>query len=77
MPPRAKSCPGCGACERTGWKEDGDADGLDAEDDFDYDKFVAEEFGGPAPKKSAKQWLWWVTAVILLIAFVLLFAGQF
>ena len=39
----AESCPACGACDLTGWKED-EAD--EYADDFDYDKFVRDELGG-------------------------------
>ena len=52
------------------WEQDEAHDGLDLDlpedDTFDYDKFVADEFGGPR-RRSKKEWLWWVTAIILLI----------
>jgi hypothetical protein len=68
IPAKAKACPHCGACEKSGWNEESDAtDGLDLpDDDFDYEKFTAEEFG-QSRKKRGKEWLWWVTALILLI----------
>ena len=53
------------------WEQDDALDGLDLDlpedDTFDYDKFVAEEFGGPK-QRSGREWLWWVTAIILLVA---------
>ena len=73
VPRNAKACPECGADERSGWREDADA--IDAagapEDEFDYERFVADEFGEPR-KKSSSQWLWWIVAVVLLAAFALM-----
>lgn len=71
VPRNASACDCCGACERSGWKEDSDIyDGVDLpDDDFDYDKFVAEEFGEGKPKRSMKN-LWWWVAILLLIAFL-------
>ncbi len=59
VPAKAKSCPHCGACEKSGWNEDNRAaDGLDLpDDDFDYEKFAHEEFGTPA-KLAGKQLVW-------------------
>jgi hypothetical protein len=71
VPANAKSCPDCGACEKSGWSEDLDSSGLDLPDeDFDYEKFVGEEFGGVA-KKSGKTWLWAIVAVLVLTALLL------
>ncbi len=74
VPRNARACPECGADEETGWKEDAvDTGGLDLPDDeFDYDQFVADEFGGK-PKRSGKEWLWWVAAVLVLAALILTF----
>ena len=64
--PNAKSCPECGACEKSGWSEDAASDGLgDLESEFDYDKFVADEFGGPAKKKSGNEKFWWWAALVV------------
>ncbi|MFT4546134.1 MAG: hypothetical protein ACI8XO_000535 [Verrucomicrobiales bacterium] len=61
--------------EPRAWEQDDIHDGLDLDlpedDSFDYDKFVADEFGGPQ-KRSGKEWLWWVTGVILLSVLVYL-----
>ena len=69
VPAKAKACPSCGACDKTGWNEDATAaDGLDLpDDDFDYDKFTQEEFGTPARKPQGMKWVWWVTALLLLV----------
>lgn len=68
VPAKAKSCPHCGACEKSGWNEDArSADGLDLpDDDFDYEKFAHEEFGSPT-KLAGKQVLWTVTAIVILV----------
>ena len=67
------SCPACGACERSGWSEDADADGLDLPEDeekFDYDRFVEEEFGGGVkPRGTGKVWM--IAAAVLLAALVI------
>ena len=75
VPAKAKACPDCGACEKSGWSEDAAADGLGLPDEeFDYDAFVAEEWGN-GPRKTRAQWLWWLIAVLVLIAFVAVVIG--
>lgn len=68
VPAKAKACPHCGACDKTGWNEEATAtDGLDLPDeDFDYEKFKEEEFGEPR-KAPGQRLIWKITAVILLI----------
>jgi len=70
VPRNAKACPECGACDRSGWKEDPEhTDGLDLpEEEFDYDEFVKEEFG---EGKQTISPLWVAVAAILIIAFLL------
>ena len=71
VPNHAKSCPECGACDKSGWSGHAESSGLGLPDeDFDYDKFVEAEFGGP-PKKTGMHWIWWVAALIVFIAFLL------
>jgi hypothetical protein len=71
VPAKAKACPHCGACEKSGWNEDArGADGLDLPgDDFDYEKFAREEFGSPT-KLQAKQLFWKIIAVVILVLIV-------
>ena len=76
VPPRARTCPECGADETTGWSEEAGATQADLdlpEEEFDYDKFVAREFG---PKNKAMpegiHWVWWVTGLLLVIALLFL-----
>ena len=72
VPADAKACPECGACEKSGWNEEFDAAGLDLPDeDFDYDQYVKDEFGGNEVKPPGLHWFWWLVALLLLIAVVL------
>jgi hypothetical protein len=57
--------------ERKSWEDDGHADGLDLpDDDFDYDEFIAREFGNAPHRKVGIAWYWYVVALLLLIAFI-------
>ena len=74
MPEKARACPECGSDYETGWSDRAGAQRLGLPDDeFDYDEFVKEEFGGdarrPAIRPPGISWLWWVVAVLLLVAF--------
>ena len=40
--------------------------------DFNYEEFVAKEFGG-APKPAGLRPIWWIAGIVLLIAFVLFY----
>lgn len=72
VPRGAAACDDCGACEKSGWSGNTHADGLDLPDDeFDYDDFMAREFGGHESKKKLNSNLWWWVALALLIIFVL------
>jgi hypothetical protein len=74
VPPNAKSCPECGADEKTAWSDSACADRLGIPDDnFDYDKFVKEEFGPSRVKPRGIHWIWWVTALLLVLLFLLFF----
>lgn len=86
--PNSRSCPHCGARReiqavgnKAAWGQSEHLDGIDlpdpAGDDFDYDDFIGREFGDDANSASAsprdwKKTLWWLTALITLIAFTLL-----
>ncbi len=75
VPRNAKACPECGSDESTGWSERASAQSLDLPDDeFNYDEFVKEEFGGK--EKPPVKRFWWMVAVVLLVLSVwLLFGG--
>jgi len=75
VPPNAKACPGCGADESTGWSDTAYEGGLDlplSDEDFDYEEFKQREFG-TSPKPNGLAWYWWLTAILIIIAFVALF----
>ena len=62
---------GCARCasERAtkSWEQDEVHDGLDLPDgDFDYEGFLEEEFGG-GRKKTRMEWVWWATALVLVV----------
>ncbi|MDQ2660229.1 MAG: zinc ribbon domain-containing protein [Verrucomicrobiota bacterium] len=71
VPPRALACPECGADEKSGWREDAEnLDGLELpDDDFDYERFVQEEFAR-SPKPAGINRVWWITAIVILFALV-------
>jgi hypothetical protein len=71
----ALACPECGADHRSGWREDSETyDGLDLpESDFNYDEFVAQEFGGRSSRGAGLRLVWWIAAIVVLIAFLLFY----
>ena len=85
------ACPGCGPGRKSrkrkkdvqipvrqrSWEQDEACDGLDLPDEeFDYDDFVAREFGpGTMSRATGVKWYWWVTAVALTAILVVLIAG--
>jgi uncharacterized membrane protein YvbJ len=72
VPRNAKACPECGSDESTGWSDDAQVQNLGLpNEEFNYDEFTQREFG--KPKKSPRQMLWWVVAVVLLVLSVLYF----
>jgi hypothetical protein len=75
VPRNALACPECGADHNSGWREDADAtDALGGTaDDFDYDDFVQEEFGNAAKPRGIKT-IWWISAIVLLLALALMWA---
>lgn len=79
--PNARSCT-CGArLEGRHWVAAETDEGLDLEDDFDYEAFLEREFGESAGRgswwrqRTAKERFWWVVAILLLIAFTALALG--
>ncbi len=78
VPRGALACPECGADHHSGWREDAEHyDGLDLNDEeFDYGRFVQNEFGSSIKPAGIKT-VWWITALLVLIALTVLyfFAG--
>lgn len=69
VPTGALACPECGSDEQTGWSEAARRDELDLpEESFNYDEFIAREFGEKGPVPRGLRWYWWLTAVLLLAA---------
>lgn len=67
---KAKACPRCGAEEKSRWSR-AVIDGIDLpESDFNYEEFVAEEFGNGKPGSRARL-LRVLVALLLLVVFVL------
>jgi len=79
VPKKARACPECGADEQSGWSDRAEAQRLGLPDDeFNYEQFVKEEFGGgKRPARPPVGWFWWVVAVGLLIVIGLYFMGLF
>ena len=76
MPRNVLACPECGADERSGWRGDVGLYGEDpALDSIDYDDFVKGEFGSRT-KPPGLSTFWWVVAIAVLVAVLLLFARQ-
>ncbi len=69
IPRGAKSCPECGADERTGWRETDIYDGIDLPDEAWGDS--------PDDRPLARElpWYWWAAGVAALIAFLLFVLG--
>ena len=78
LSPNAVGCSGCGARKVDGeWADLEAYDGLDLPDDeFDYEDFIAEEFG-ERKKTDLRGLFWWFVALITLIAFAWLSLGGF
>src|SRR5207248_8388804 len=74
VPSGALACPECGADHNSGWREFAEThDALDLPDeDFNYDDFVRNEFG-TSIKPVGMKTIWWITAILVLIASVALY----
>jgi hypothetical protein len=74
VPRGALACPECGADHNSGWREDAETyEGLDLPDeDFNYDQFVREEFGSSLKPAGIKT-IWWLTAILIIIASMALY----
>jgi hypothetical protein len=72
VPRTAKVCPECGSDEKTGWSEKAYADNLGLPDEeFNYDEFVKEEFSPSLARPRGIHWLWWITAFVLIVLFLI------
>ena len=69
IPPQARACPGCGADERTGWRETSLYDGLDLPDD--PDNAPPEQSASRRDGVTGLRWYWGVTLIAVLIVLAL------
>lgn len=73
VPPKARACPECGACDETGWSEGSSSAHLGMPDDsFNYDEYVKREFGPKRPWPQGMRLFWALVSlglVLLLIWF--------
>jgi hypothetical protein len=75
VPPNAKACPECGACEQTGWSEAARISGLNLPgQDFDYDEFIEQEFAQKKKRHHGTTCFWCIigtllAAIILIMIF--------
>lgn len=68
IPRKARCCPECGADEKTGWAgESYEPDPDLPDDEFDYDQFVRNEFGGGPREIKTRgiSWGWWIVGLAL------------
>ena len=74
VPRGSLACPECGADHNSGWRRDADTyDAVDLPDEeFNYDEFVREEFGSFA-KPAAIKTIWWITAILAIVAFTAIY----
>jgi RNA polymerase subunit RPABC4/transcription elongation factor Spt4 len=72
IPPHANACPGCGADERTGWRENS------VYDDLDLPDAAFRDDGEPPPRRALRSgpaWYWLATAALLIALFGLGFVA--
>jgi hypothetical protein len=70
-----KTCSGCAKKANKpkprSWEQDQSKDGHDLpDDDFDYEKFVAREFGKSPHQLLGIKWYWWLLAMLLLAGMI-------
>ncbi|MEP6664332.1 MAG: zinc ribbon domain-containing protein [Verrucomicrobiota bacterium] len=79
LPRNARVCPECGSDENSGWSDEAAMSGLDLpEEDFDYEKFVENEFG--RKKQIVPRGVtpfWWGVALLLVAALIFLWLRFF
>ena len=71
IPRHAKACPGCGADERTGWRETSAYDALDLPEEAWSDDDAKAPPKAPPKRVNGVAWYWWLVGILLLVAFVL------
>ncbi|WP_221028937.1 zinc ribbon domain-containing protein [Actomonas aquatica] len=74
IPPQAKSCPECGADERTGWRETDIYDGIDLPPEA-WDEEPSAPLRDTRRDVGGLPWYWWATGLFLLVAIAMAFLG--
>ena len=70
VPRRAKSCPDCGACEKSGWSEDRYLDGVGLPGE-DYGDYAPRQLGGRS-RQTKSQRFWMIVGIVLIVAMALM-----
>ena len=72
VPAKARACPECGSDEKTGWSDNTIYDGTGIEDpeEFDYERWRRRE--GLGGRRSGREWLVWIAALLMLMLIVFL-----
>ena len=65
----ARSCPECGADERTGWRETSLYDGLDLPEAAWEDDAPARRRGPPRARRHPLPWYWLAAGLLVLLVF--------
>lgn len=72
VPRKAKACPECGACEKSGWSQDRYLDGLNLPgENLDYGSLATRGSAGGS-NQTRSQRFWMIVAIIVVIAMALL-----
>ena len=73
IPRKASACPGCGADERTGWRENDTTryDGLDLPDSAYADEGESAPTRRKRVPRAGLRWYWLVVAALLVASLVL------
>lgn len=76
---KARACPHCGSDEKTGWSEKTYLDGIDLDDEYEYEDFIRREFGIKRfnKKLNKKQRLIAVMALLFLLVFLFRYIFRF
>ena len=75
IPRGAKSCPECGADERTGWREKSVYDEIDLPDEAYDDDHDARAKRPPDRRVNGIAWYWWCVGVAVVLLFGLKLLG--
>ena len=71
VPAGARACPECGSDETTGWSEEARESDLGLpEETFDYKDYVNREFNAGQVRPRGIHWIWWLTALLLLVVLI-------